>query len=154
VWEYAVLPVLVSARLLVSLLGDFDLFASANAPILPGGVTAQSQCWYDMSYGSRTRAHRWVYVWLLHVILRFGTVAHGRLFIAFHVKESREMNNNGPPPRPDATEPVSLFFLLFCFAISGLHVVKTQHTFDCRSAEIPKLTKHVSLSSHRRPARS
>lgn len=40
-WEYAVLPVLVSARLLVSLLGDFDLFASASAQILPGGVTAQ-----------------------------------------------------------------------------------------------------------------
>lgn len=37
-WEYAVLPVLVAARLLVSPLGDFDLFVGARqcTIILPG----------------------------------------------------------------------------------------------------------------------
>ena len=74
--RYAVLPVLVSAQLLVFLLGDFDLIISARAQycLVRGCVTARSHhCWYDMSYGSRTHAPRWeyMYVWLLHVILRF-----------------------------------------------------------------------------------
>jgi len=104
VWEYAVLPVLVAARLLVSLLGDFDLFVGARqcTTIFPGGVTARSHyCWYDMSYGSRTRAHRRGYMSSSGLAALHSRVHYSRsctLSIAFHVKET----GNEEPGRPHA----------------------------------------------------
>lgn len=99
-----------AARILVSPPGDFDLFVGARqcTQMLSGGVTARSHyCWYDMSHGSRTRAHRWGSVWFA-TCQPVAQLAQSVLFpfsAAFHVKESWEMKNDGPPPRPDATEP-------------------------------------------------
>lgn len=106
--RYAVLPVLVSAQLLVFLLGDFDLIISARAQycLVRGCVTARSHhCLYDMSYGSRTHAPRWeyMYVWLLHVILRFWE----RCTVGQFNRLSRARNGNEQTARPHGRMPPS-----------------------------------------------
>ena len=90
-------------------LGDFDLFVGARqcTPISLGCVTARSHyCWYDMSYGSRTRAHRWGYMSSSGLAALHSAVHYSRyrtLSIAFHVKEM----GNEEPGRPHGRMPPS-----------------------------------------------